>query len=236
MLTVSNLSVNYGYVQALHDVSFEVKDNQIVSLIGANGAGKTTALMSISGLVPKAAGQVHFDGHDITHTRAHVITRLGLSHVPEGRHVFPKLSVEENLIMGSMADKKMARSEMKHRMEEMYGLFPRLRERRTQAAGTLSGGEQQMLAIARGMMNDPKVLMLDEPSLGLAPIIVSEIFDLILKIKAMGKTVLLIEQNASLALSIADYAYVLELGRVILQDTGKNLLANPEVKKAYLGI
>ena len=236
MLKVSNLSVNYGYVHALHDVSFEVKDNQIVSLIGANGAGKTTTLMAISGLVDKAQGKVEFDKNDITHAKSHMITRMGLSHVPEGRHVFPRLSVEENLIMGSIADKNITKSETKERIEEMYSLFPRLKERRTQAAGTLSGGEQQMLAIARGMMNAPKLIMLDEPSLGLAPIIVDEIFDLILKIKAMGNTVLLIEQNASLALSIADYAYVLELGRIILEDTGKNLLVNPEVKTAYLGI
>lgn len=236
MLKVACLMVDYGYVHALKGVSFEVKDNQIVSLIGANGAGKTTTLMAISGMAEKAGGSVMLDDVDITDMKGHEIARLGISHVPEGRHVFPKLSVEENLVMGSVSDAKVSRAVIQQRMEEMYQLFPRLRERRTQGAGTMSGGEQQMLAIARGLMSDPRVVMLDEPSLGLAPIIVDEIFELILKIRGLGKTVLLIEQNASLALSIADYAYVLELGQVILQDTGKGLLVNPDVKRAYLGI
>lgn len=236
MLKITDLCVDYGHVQALKGISFEVKEGQIVSLIGANGAGKSTTLMAISGMVEKASGTVTFAGMDITDERGHAISRMGISHVPEGRHVFPRLSVEENLIMGSVSDKSAGKAQTAERMETMYQLFPRLRERRSQGAGTLSGGEQQMLAIARGMMCDPKLVMLDEPSLGLAPIIVDEIFSLILKIHDMGKTVLLIEQNASLALSIADYSYVLELGEIVLEDTGQGLLVNPEVKKAYLGI
>lgn len=236
MLKVEHLTVHYGHIRALEDVSFEVKKNQIISLIGANGAGKTTTLMAISGMVTKQSGQVIFDGTDISRKKAHMITREGLSHVPEGRHVFPNLTVEENLITGTIGAGKLSRAVIRERSEEMYDLFPRLKERITQNAGTLSGGEQQMLAIARGLMNEPKLIMLDEPSLGLAPKVVDEIFELILKIRDMGKTVLLIEQNAALALSISDYAYVLELGHITLQGTGQELLTNPQVITAYLGI
>lgn len=236
MLKVNDLFVNYGHIHAINGISLEVKEGQIVSLIGANGAGKTTTLMACSGMLNKAAGSVTFLGEDITDLPGHLVARLGISHVPEGRHVFPKLSVEENLIMGSISDAKATKVITRQRMEEMYELFPRLRERRHQGAGTLSGGEQQMLAIARGLMCDPSLLMLDEPSLGLAPIIVEEIFVLIQEIKKMGKTVLLVEQNASLALATADYAYVMELGRITLEDTGAGLLNNPDVKKAYLGM
>jgi len=236
LLKVEHLTVHYGHIQALEDVSFEVKKNQIISLIGANGAGKTTTLMAISGMVAKQQGSVTFDGTDISHYKAHMITSGALSHVPEGRHVFPNLTVEENLITGTIAAGKITKSVIHDRMEEMFEMFPRLRERVDQLAGTLSGGEQQMLAIARGLMNDPKLIMLDEPSLGLAPKVVDEIFDLILKIRNMGKTVLLIEQNAAMALSISDYAYVLELGHITLQGTGQELLNDPKVIKAYLGI
>lgn len=236
MLKITDLSVSYGHIGALRGISFEVPDNQIVSLIGANGAGKTTTLMAISGMVNKAGGHVQFMDQDITHLKPHVITGLGISQVPEGRHVFPKLSVEENLTTGTFGKKGISKSQADALREEMYEIFPRLKERRSQFAGTLSGGEQQMVAIARGLMCDPKLVMLDEPSLGLAPIVIDEIFELIQKIKTLGKTVLLIEQNASLALGISDYAYVLELGQISLHGTGAQLLSNDDVKRAYLGI
>ena len=236
MLSVKDLHVSYGYINALNGINLEVGEKQIITLIGANGAGKTTTLMAISGMVNKLDGTVTFEGKDISDLTGHEIARMGISHVPEGRHVFPKLSVEENLIMGSISDKKVKKAEMLQRMENMFDLFPRLRERRDQAAGTLSGGEQQMLAIARGLMSNPKLLMLDEPSLGLAPIVVEEIFDLIVRVKEMGTTILLIEQNASMALSIADYAYVLELGTITMEGTGKDLINDENVKKAYLGM
>ncbi len=235
MLKIENLVVNYGYISALRDISFEVKDNEIVCLIGSNGAGKTTSLMSISNLVKKESGKIFFKDKDITNLKPHEIVSMGISHVPEGRHVFPDLSVEENLVMGTISIKKLDKKIIEERKEEMFKLFPRLKERRTQAAGTLSGGEQQMVAIARGLMCDPKLLMLDEPSLGLAPIVVEEIFELILRIKESGKTVLLIEQNASMALSISDRGYVLENGSIVLTGPGKDLLVNDDVKKAYLG-
>lgn len=236
MLKIEDLSVNYGHISALRNVSFEVPENKIVSLIGANGAGKTTTLMSISGMIAKAGGKITFEGKDITNMKAHNITSLGICQVPEGRRVFPKLSVEENLTTGTFGKKGMSKAQAQQLRDEMYEIFPRLKERRTQFAGTLSGGEQQMVAIARGLMSDPKLIMLDEPSLGLAPIVIDEIFALIEKIKTLGKTVLLIEQNASLALGISDYGYVLELGQISLEGTGKELLANEDVKRAYLGI
>lgn len=236
MLKIEDLSVNYGHISALRNVSFEVPENKIVSLIGANGAGKTTTLMSISGMIAKAGGKITFEGKDITNMKAHNITSLGICQVPEGRRVFPKLSVEENLTTGTFGKKGMSKVQAQQLRDEMYEIFPRLKERRTQFAGTLSGGEQQMVAIARGLMSDPKLIMLDEPSLGLAPIVIDEIFALIEKIKTLGKTVLLIEQNASLALGISDYGYVLELGQISLEGTGKELLANEDVKRAYLGI
>ena len=236
MLEVKNLTVKYGQLTALQGISFLVEDQKIVSLIGANGAGKTTTLMAISGLVPKESGSVIYDGEDITGEKPHIIARRRLSHIPEGRLIFPKLTVEENLITGQLAKKNMTEAEVKARLEEMYTLFPRLKERRKQAGGSLSGGEQQMLAIARGVMSDPKVIMLDEPSLGIAPLVVEEIFKMIVNLKKAGKTILQIEQNAVMALKISDYAYVLELGKISIEGTGRELLANEAVKKAYLGI
>ena len=236
MLSVKDLTISYGYISALRNVSFEIRNNEIVSLIGGNGAGKTTTLMAISGLVEKEEGTVLYKGQDITDLPAHQIVKKGICHVPEGRNIFPQLTVEENLIMGSMGNTKMSKADILLKLEEMFLLFPRLKERRKQAGGTLSGGEQQMLAIARGLVPDPSLIMLDEPSLGLAPIIVEEIFKLIMHIKESGKTVLLIEQNAALALQIADRGYVLERGEINLFGSGKELLVNPEVKKAYLGI
>lgn len=236
MLKVRDMQVSYGQFKALHGISFDVEKNKIVALIGANGAGKSTALMAISGLVPKDAGQVILNGTDITDFKSHAISRIKIAHVPEGRHVFPKLSVEENLVAGSLADASITKTVRRQRMDEMYELFPRLKERRRQNAGTLSGGEQQMLAVARALMSDPELVMLDEPSMGLAPVLVEEIFKLIVRIKRSGKTILLVEQNAVMALQAADYGYVLELGNITLHGTGKELLVNEDVKKAYLGI
>ena len=236
MLKIENLSVDYGNISALRGVSLEVKENQIVSLIGANGAGKTTTLMAVSGLAAKSGGSVSFAGEDITRERASRIVQRGICHVPEGRHIFPRMTVEENLVAGSFGDRAISRVKVREKVEEMYDLCPRLKERKSQLGGTLSGGEQQMLAIARGLMFDPRLVMFDEPSMGLAPIVVEEIFGLILKIKEMGKTILLIEQNASMALQIADWGYVLETGEITLQGAGRDLLADENVKKAYLGI
>ena len=236
MLKIENLSVDYGNISALRDVSLEVKENQIVSLIGANGAGKTTTLMAVSGLAAKSGGSVSFAGEDITRERASRIVQRGICHVPEGRHIFPRMTVEENLVAGSFGDRAISRVKVREKVEEMYDLFPRLKERKSQLGGTLSGGEQQMLAIARGLMFDPRLVMFDEPSMGLAPIVVEEVFGLILKIKEMGKTILLIEQNASMGLQIADWGYVLETGEITLQGAGRDLLADENVKKAYLGI
>ncbi len=235
MLKIENLSVNYGYITALAGINLEVNKGEIVTLIGGNGAGKTTTLMSISGLVQKASGKITFKGEDITKTAPDKIVKMGVCHVPEGRKIFPVLTVYENLIAGTLGNPTLKKSQISDLVEKNYELFPRLKERSKQNGGSLSGGEQQMLAIARGLMMDPDIIMLDEPSLGLAPIIVEEIFELILKIRKSGKTVLLIEQNASMALSIADRGYVLEIGNVILEGKGKDLLVNPEVKKAYLG-
>ena len=226
MLTVENLSVSYGYVTALTNVNLEVEEGEIVTLIGGNGAGKTTTLMSISGLVSKSSGKITFKGEDITKKSPDKIVKMGLSHVPEGRKIFPSLTVYENLIVGTMGNPALTKSRIAELIEENYTLFPRLKERTKQKGGSLSGGEQQMLAIARGLMMDPEFIMLDEPSLGLAPFLVEEIFEL-LKIRDKGKTVLLVEQNASMALSIADRGYVLEIGNVTLEGKGKELLANP---------
>lgn len=236
MLEVQNLKVRYGSLQALHGISFSVPDKKIVSLIGANGAGKSTTLMAISGMVEKEAGNVRYRNLDITDEKPHVIAEKGIAHVPEGRRIFPKLSVEDNLIIGTVSDKKITKELQNERLEQMYETFPRLKERRRQNGGTLSGGEQQMLAIARGLMADPQLVMLDEPSLGLAPIIVEEIFRIILRLKKAGKSILLIEQNAVAALQISDYAYVLELGTISIDGAGVALLNNDAVKKAYLGI
>ena len=236
MLKVKNLKVNYGHISALNGISFEVPDNSIVSLIGANGAGKTTTLMAISGLVDAAEGQILLDDMDITDCRPNSIVQMGVCHVPEGRHVFPELSVYENLVAGAIPCKKLPRAELQNRIEQQFELFPRLKERSSQMAGTMSGGEQQMLAISRGLMSNPKLLMLDEPSLGLAPIIVEEIFNMIEKVRKAGTTVLLIEQNASIALQISDYAYAFELGRISLSGTGQELLNSEDVKRVYLGM
>ena len=236
MLKVKNLKVNYGHISALNSISFEVPDDSIVSLIGANGAGKTTTLMAISGLVDAAEGQILLDDMDITDCRPNSIVQMGVCHVPEGRHVFPELSVYENLMAGAIPCKKLPRAELQNRIEQQFELFPRLKERSSQMAGTMSGGEQQMLAISRGLMSNPKLLMLDEPSLGLAPIIVEEIFNMIEKVRKAGTTVLLIEQNASIALQISDYAYAIELGRISLSGTGQELLNSEDVKRVYLGM
>ncbi len=235
MLKIEDLRVNYGYIQAIDGISFEVPEGKIVTLLGNNGAGKSTTLMSISGLVEKAGGTITFDGQNITRMRPEKIVHLGIAHVPEGRRIFPSLTVYENLVTGTLGNKKLTKKRQQELLEEQLVLFPRLRERLKQVGGSLSGGEQQMLAIARGLMMDPKMIMLDEPSLGLAPIVVEEIFDLIVRIREMGKTVLLIEQNASMALAIADYGYVLVNGVIHIEGSSKELLANDEVKKAYLG-
>lgn len=236
MLKIENLTVYYGYVRALENVSLNVEKGEIITLIGGNGAGKTTTLMSISGLVEKTSGKVIFNGTDISRMKPEKIARMGIAHVPEGRKIFSGMTVKENLIAGTQANRSLSKQKIEELIERNFELFPRLKERVTQAGGSLSGGEQQMLAIARGLMMDPDLIMLDEPSLGLAPIVVEDIFELITKIRDQGKTVLLIEQNASMALSIADRGYVLETGNVTLSGTGKELLSNPDVKKAYLGI
>lgn len=235
MLKIDHLSVNYGYITALTDISLEVKKGEIITLIGGNGAGKTTTMMSISNLVEKESGKIFFKDQDITNTAPDKIVKMGLAHVPEGRKIFPSLTVYENLQAGTLGNPKLTKGEINDLIVQCYDLFPRLKERSTQGGGSLSGGEQQMLAIARGLMMDPDLIMLDEPSLGLAPIVVEEIFELILKIRDMGKTVLLIEQNASMALSIADRGYVLETGSITLSGKGKELLVDPEVMRAYLG-
>jgi branched-chain amino acid transport system ATP-binding protein len=236
MLSIKNLAVNYGYITALSNISLEVNEGEIVTLIGGNGAGKTTTLMAISGLLDKLDGEVVFKGINITNSTPDKIVKMGLSHVPEGRKIFPSLTVYENLIAGTFGNPSLSKQRIAELFDKNYELFPRLAERKGQAGGSLSGGEQQMLAIARGMMMDPELIMLDEPSLGLAPILVEEIFSLILKIRERKKTVLLIEQNASMALSIADRGYVLENGVITLEGRGRDLLVNPDVKRAYLGI
>ncbi|WP_277055194.1 ABC transporter ATP-binding protein [Treponema socranskii] len=235
MLSIKNLSVNYGSISALRDENIEVRSGELVTLIGGNGAGKTSTLMAISNLVPKSGGTIMFKGKDITNLAPDKIVKMGLAHIPEGRRIFPALSVYENLVTGTMGNPSIKNKDIPLLIEEQYALFPRLKEREKQAGGSLSGGEQQMLAIARGLMLKPDIIMLDEPSLGLAPIIVEEIFELLAKLKAGGKTILLIEQNASMALSIADRGYVLATGEVIMEGTGKELLSDPQVIKAYLG-
>lgn len=235
ILKVSDLSVNYGYVAAVRNVHLQVCKNEIVTLIGSNGAGKTTTLMAISNLVEKTSGQILFDNEDIGKLPPDQVVRKGIAHVPEGRKIFPLLSVYENLLVGSLGNPKLKKTEIEEQIEYIFSLFPRLKERRKQAGGSLSGGEQQMLAIGRGLMMKPELIMLDEPSMGLAPIIVEDIFELILKIRDTGKTILLIEQNASMALSIADRAYVLETGKITMEGKGSDLLNDENVKKVYLG-
>ena len=235
ILKVSDLSVNYGYVAAVRNVHLQVCKNEIVTLIGSNGAGKTTTLMAISNLVEKTSGQILFDNEDIGKLPPDQVVRKGIAHVPEGRKIFPRLSVYENLLVGSLGNPKLKKTEIEEQIEYIFSLFPRLKERRKQAGGSLSGGEQQMLAIGRGLMMKPELIMLDEPSMGLGPIIVEDIFELILKIRDTGKTILLIEQNASMALSIADRAYVLETGKITMEGKGSDLLNDENVKKVYLG-
>ena len=231
MLEVKDLCVNYGAVQALNGVSLTVNDGEIVSLIGANGAGKTTTLRTITGLEKAASGSIVFDGHDLIKTTPSKIITLKLAHVPEGRHIFPQMTVAENLEMGAYADK----TAMAKTMAEVYTRFPRLSERRRQLAGTLSGGEQQMLAVGRALMAKPKMILMDEPSMGLSPLLVQEIFDIIQEVNKAGITVLLVEQNAKMALSISDRAYVLETGTIRISGDAASLLNDPRVKKAYLG-
>ena len=231
MLNIENLRVNYGGIEAVKGVSFEVKKQSIVTLIGANGAGKSTILRTIVGLKKSSSGNMNFEGEDITRLDTEQIISRGISLVPEGRKVFPDMSVLENIKIGAYLRKDDIRSDI----DKVYKLFPRLKERHWQLAGTLSGGEQQMLAIARALMSRPKLIMMDEPSLGLAPIIVKGIFEIIKEINKEGVTVLLIEQNANMALSVSDYAYVLETGKVTLTGTGAELLKNESVKAAYLG-
>ena len=233
LLEVNNLEVYYGVICALKGISFEVNEGEIVSLIGANGAGKTTMMQSVVGLIPKKSGSVIFDGHDITKTPCHKIVELGMTQVPEGRRIFQELSVYENLMMGAYSMKDQQK--FKEDLESIYTRFPRLAERRNQIAGTLSGGEQQMLAMSRALMSHPKLLMLDEPSMGLAPILVDQIFSIIKELNDTGTTILLVEQNANKALEIADRAYVLETGSIMLSGTGAELAQSDEVRKAYLG-
>ena len=232
LLEVNNLEVYYGVICALRGISFEVNEGEIVTLIGANGAGKTTSMQSVVGLIPKKSGSVIFDGHDITKTPCHNIVHLGMTQVPEGRRIFQELTVYENLLMGAYSVKDAS---FKDDLERVYERFPRLSERRTQIAGTLSGGEQQMLAMGRAIMSRPKLLMLDEPSMGLSPLLVDQVFDIIRDINRDGTTVLLVEQNAKKSLEISNRAYVLENGKIVLSGTGKELSESEMVRKAYLG-
>lgn len=233
MLEIKDLEVYYGMIQAIKGVSFEVNQGEVIALIGANGAGKTTILHTITGLLSPKKGSVLFEGTDITKVPAHKIVSMGMAHVPEGRRVFSELSVLENLKMGAYTQKNKA--EVEEALQEVYKRFPRLEERKNQMAGTLSGGEQQMLAMGRALMSKPKIILMDEPSMGLSPILVNEIFDIIQAVSKSGTTVLLVEQNAKKALSIADRAYVLETGNITLEGNAKDLLENDSVKKAYLG-
>ena len=233
MLSVNNLQVHYGMIQAIKDVSFEVNEGEVIALIGANGAGKTTILHTVSGLLQPTKGSVIFEGQDITKVPAHKIVSLGMAHVPEGRRVFAQLTVLENLKLGAYTRKD--KNEMEETLQMIYKRFPRLEERKNQVAGTLSGGEQQMLAMGRALMSHPKIILMDEPSMGLSPIFVEEVFKIIRDISAEGVTVLLVEQNAKKALTIADRAYVLETGNIILQGDAKKLMNDESVKKAYLG-
>ena len=231
MLKVDNINVYYGQIHTLKDVSIEVKKGEIVALIGANGAGKTTTLRTISGLLRSKTGRIEFNDEDISHTEAHKLVSKGIAHVPEGRHVFLQMTVQENLEMGAYTNA----SYTKEGSADVYQRFPRLKHRRNQIAGTLSGGEQQMLAMGRALMSRPHLMMLDEPSMGLAPILVQQIFDIIKELHAAGTTILLVEQNAEMALEIANRAYVLESGRIKLSGTGEDLAKSDEIKKAYLG-
>ena len=232
MLELRQINTNYGAIRALNEVSLKVNQGEIVSLIGANGAGKTTLLMTVCGNPRASSGSVWFEGENITNLASHLIMRKGIAISPEGRRVFPDLTVAENLKMGGFF---LENAEIESGMEHVFGLFPRLRERASQRSGLMSGGEQQMLAIGRALMSKPRLLLLDEPTLGLAPLIIAQIFEIIQTIRSEGVTVFLVEQNANKALAIADRGYVLENGRVVLEDSGANLLVNPDVRKAYLG-
>ena len=231
MLKVDDINVYYGPIHALKNVSLDVHEHEIVALIGANGAGKSTTLRTISGLLRSKTGSIHFMDEDISHAEAHKLVSKGIAHVPEGRHVFLQMTVLENLEMGAYVNS----ANIKAGIEDVFNRFPRLKHRKNQIAGTLSGGEQQMLAMGRALMSKPKLLMLDEPSMGLSPILVQQIFDIIKELHAGGTTILLVEQNAEMALQVADRAYVLESGRIKLSGTGKELAQSDEIKKAYLG-
>ena len=233
MLEVKDLEVYYGMIQAIKGISFEVNQGEVIALIGANGAGKTTTLHTITGLLSPKKGSVLFEGQDITKVPAHKIVSMGMAHVPEGRRVFSQLSVYENLKLGAYTRKD--RSNIDKELQSIYERFPRLAERKNQLAGTLSGGEQQMLAMGRALMSKPSIVLMDEPSMGLSPILVNEIFDIIQEVSKSGTTVLLVEQNAKKALSIADRAYVLETGKIVLEGKASDLLNNDSIKKAYLG-
>jgi len=232
MLEVKDLKVAYGKILAVKKISFSVDEGQVVTLIGTNGAGKTTTLRTISGLIRPASGEILFQGKRIDEVPAHEIVVLGVAHCPEGRRIFPQMTVEENLLLGAFTRND---SEIKNDLDGAYDLFPILAERRSQAAGTFSGGEQQMLAMGRAMMSRPKLLMLDEPSMGLSPLMMKKIMQTVKTLQSQGTTILLVEQNAQAALSLADHGYVLEVGKIVLQGTGKELMVNDAVRKAYLG-
>ncbi len=233
MLEIKDLEVYYGVIQAIKGISFEVNEGEIISLIGANGAGKTTILHTVTGLLSPKKGSIIFEGKDITKTPAHKIVSLGMAHVPEGRRVFAEMSVYQNLKMGAYT--RSDKGEIEQMLEKVYKRFPRLEERKNQLAGTLSGGEQQMLAMGRALMSNPRIILMDEPSMGLSPILVNEIFDIIQSVSEAGTTVLLVEQNAKKALAIADRAYVLETGRIVMSGDAKDLMNDDSIKKAYLG-
>ncbi|CRZ33356.1 amino acid/amide ABC transporter ATP-binding protein 2 (HAAT family) [Herbinix hemicellulosilytica] len=233
MLEVKNLQVYYGVIQAIKGVSFRVEEGEIIALIGANGAGKTTILQTISGLIAAKQGEILYGGVDLQKIHPHKIVAMGIAHVPEGRRVFSQLTVYENLLMGAYT--RTNKDEIEETLEQVFTRFPRLKERKNQMAGTLSGGEQQMLAMGRALMSKPKIILMDEPSMGLSPILVEEVFDIIKSINKSGTTVLLVEQNAKKALSIANRAYVLETGNIVLEGDAKELMNNESVKKAYLG-
>ena len=232
MLSLSEVHCGYGNIEIIKGISLTVEKGQIVAIIGANGAGKTTTLKTIAGLLPVRSGSITFDGNDITKVKPHDVVKMGISQIPEGRQVFSELSVQDNLIMGgyTISDRHL----IKTRIEEQYNRFPRLKERYKQMAGTLSGGEQQMLAIARALISSPRMLLLDEPSMGLSPLFVEEVFEIIQELRDSGMTILLVEQNAGMALEIADYAYALETGKIVIEGTGEEMMRNEEVRKAYL--
>ncbi|MCD6555222.1 MAG: ABC transporter ATP-binding protein [Chloroflexi bacterium] len=233
LLSVKDLRVKYGNIEAVHGISFEVEEGEIVTLIGANGAGKTTTLMTISGLIPPAGGNIIYDGQDLLQHPAHKIVEMGISHVPEGRRIFGNLTIEENLRLAAYA--RTDKEQIHKDLQRVYEIFPRLGERKKQLGDTLSGGEQQMLAVGRALMTRGRLMLLDEPSMGLAPILVREIFEILREINQQGTTILLVEQNARMALKLAGRGYVLETGNIVLEGTSEELLANPNVRRAYLG-